>query len=359
MFGKSLNIGSVTLSAPTVLAPMSGITVSPFRRLLRMVSGPSLGLVVTPLISSEGLVRGNERSLAEMAFRPEERPLAVQIFGRDPGSMSEAALMAEAEGADLIDINAGCPAPRVVRGGGGADLMREPDAFEKVVAAVVKAVQVPVTVKMRSGWDATSINAVELARRAEAVGVSAVTVHGRTRRQGYKGHADWELIRRVASAVSVPVIASGDVTSPQRLFGAVTADDGLSGVMVGRGVMKDPWLFLQAACLDDGSAVGDNIMVRDALWRSSENWKRTATYRCPKNHAALLRLYLSLAREDDLSERLCLFLLRALASSMIRGMPGAANLRRNLGGTIRPEDVIDLADKYFGDTGSTHQAAVA
>lgn len=235
-------------SSPFGLAPMAGMTDSIFRRLVKRHGG--CGLVVTEMVSAEGLVRGINRTLEYAEFTDEERPVAVQIFGGDPSRMAAAAQVVEAMGADAVDVNMGCPVPKIAKGHAGCRLMREPDQAAAIVRAMATAVTIPVTVKMRAGWNDREINAPELARRLEQAGVSAIAVHGRTAEQSYGGRSDWDLIARVAAAVSVPVWGNGDCVEAEELLRRYR-QSGVAGVLVGRGVLRNPWLLAQAAALVD------------------------------------------------------------------------------------------------------------
>lgn len=240
-------IGPVPIAKPLVLAPMSGVTDTAFRQMVQEASGGAVGLLVTEFVSIEGLTRQNLKSAMRLAFDPaREHPLAIQIFGGETARMVQAAQMAADAGAAIVDINCGCPAPKVVRRGGGAELMRNCDQLEAIVAEVAKAISIPVTVKIRAGWDHSSINAVEVARRCEAAGAQAIAVHGRTRAQMYTGRADWELVAEVARNVKVPVIGSGDIASPEAALG-VLARSPIRGVMIGRAAIMNPWIFGQIA----------------------------------------------------------------------------------------------------------------
>ncbi len=228
---------------PVALAPMAGITDLPYRR---VVAGFGAGLVVSGMVASREMVvaRGDARARAELGLG--EQCSAVQLAGREPHWMAEAARLVEAGGARLIDINFGCPAKKVTGGQSGAALMREPDRALRLVEAVVGAVRVPVTLKMRLGWDHDSLNAPQIARRAEAAGVRMVTIHGRTRNQLYTGRADWAAIRRVRDAVTIPVLANGDIVDAASARAALDAS-GADGVMVGRGAQGMPWRLAQIA----------------------------------------------------------------------------------------------------------------
>src|SRR5438477_1693905 len=211
----SMKIGSVQLERPFAIAPMAGMTDTAFRRLVKRHGG--CGLVVSEMVSSEGLVRGIDRTLEYAEYTEEERPVSIQIFGGDPEKMAAAAQIVEGMGADVVDVNMGCPVPKIAKHNAGCSLMREPQHAEAVVRAMARAVRIPVTVKMRAGWDAGEINAPELARRMEDAGAAAVAVHGRTAAQSYSGFSDWDLIARVAEGLSIPVFGSGDCVDPEQL----------------------------------------------------------------------------------------------------------------------------------------------
>jgi tRNA-dihydrouridine synthase B len=246
-----MKLGSINLTPPFGLAPMAGMTDTAFRRLVKRRGG--CGLVVTEMVSSEGLVRGIDRTLEYAEYTEEERPVSIQIFGGDPAKMAAAAQIVEGMGADVVDVNMGCPVPKIAKHNAGCSLMREPDHAEAIVAAMAKAVSIPVTVKMRAGWDADEINAPEMARRMENAGASALAVHGRTAAQSYSGVSDWDLIARVAAGVSIPVFGSGDCVEPAQLVEKLR-DGRVSGVLVGRGALRNPWIFEQAAAMARGEA---------------------------------------------------------------------------------------------------------
>ena len=246
---EPLRIGSVALPAPCAVAPMAGMTDSAFRRLVKRHGG--CGLVVTEMVSSEGLVRGIDRTLEYAEFTEEERPVSIQIFGGDPAKMAEAARIVEGLGADIVDVNMGCPVPKIAKHNAGCSLMREPAQAAAVVAAMSRSVRIPVTVKMRAGWNQNEINAPDLARRLEDAGAAAVAVHGRTAAQSYSGFSDWDLIARVAEELTVPVFGSGDCVEPGQIVERLRASS-VRGVLVGRGVLRNPWILSQAADLATG-----------------------------------------------------------------------------------------------------------
>ena len=239
-----MKIGSLSLSDPVALAPMAGMTDTAFRRLVKRRGG--CGLVVTEMVSSEGLVRGIDRTLEYAEYTEEERPVAIQIFGGDPVKMADAAQIVEGMGADIVDVNMGCPVPKIAKHNAGCSLMREPEHAASVIGAMARAVRIPVTVKMRAGWNDLTINAPLLARMVEDAGAAAVAVHGRTAAQSYSGESDWDLISRVAHGLKIPVFGSGDCIDAGQVVSRLRAH-AVSGVLVGRGALRNPWIFRQTA----------------------------------------------------------------------------------------------------------------
>jgi nifR3 family TIM-barrel protein len=227
---------------------MAGMTDTAFRRLVKRHGG--CGLVVTEMVSAEGLVRGIDRTLEYAEYTEEERPISIQIFGGDPDKMAAAAQIVEDMGADIVDVNMGCPVPKIAKHNAGCSLMREPEHAAGVIAKMAKAVNIPVTVKMRAGWNDDERNAPALAKMVEDSGAAAIAVHGRTAAQSYSGTADWDLVTRIADTLTIPVFGSGDCIEPEQIVARMRA--GVEGVLVGRGVLRNPWILSQAADLIAG-----------------------------------------------------------------------------------------------------------
>lgn len=232
-------IGSVELSGPAVLAPMAGVCNLAFRLLCKEQGA---ALVCSEFVSAKALSMGNEKSRRMLAVDPKEHPVSIQIFGNNPEDVRRAAAAVEEAGADIVDFNMGCPVPKVIKAEAGAALMRNPEKAQAIIEAMVRAVSIPVTVKMRAGWDERSIDAVDLARRFEDVGVAAIAVHGRTRDQFRSGFANWDIIARVKEALQIPVFGNGDVTTPELAL-KMLRHTGCDGVMIGRAALGNPWIF--------------------------------------------------------------------------------------------------------------------
>ena len=245
-----MKIGNVELKNAIALAPMAGVTDLPFRLLCKE---QGCGLMYTEMVSAKALLYKNRNTKPLLETRPEEEPVAVQLFGSDPEIMSEMALQLEEGPYAIIDVNMGCPVPKIVNNGEGSALMKDPKLVEQILTALVRAIDKPVTVKIRKGFDDDHVNAVEIAKIAEACGVAAVAVHGRTRAQYYSGQADWDIIAQVKDAVKIPVIGNGDVDSPEKAK-AIMDQTGCDGVMIGRAAEGNPWIFREVVSyLTDGT----------------------------------------------------------------------------------------------------------
>jgi tRNA-dihydrouridine synthase B len=262
-----LKIGELELGEGLILAPMAGITDLSFRRIAKSFD---VDLVTSEMVSSEGLVRNKARTKMLLQSHAEEKPLAIQLFGSDPKVVAEAARIVADEGADIIDLNMGCPVPKVVRQGAGAALLRDVEKIASLVDAVRQAVSIPLTVKTRSGWGQSKINVLEVARVVEDSGADAITIHPRTARQGFSGSADWPLIGKVKQAVNIPVIGNGDVSRPEDV-GKMRKLTQCDGVMIGRGAMGNPWIFKQARQLTN------DWMLFDATWNSTQSRSMAAS----------------------------------------------------------------------------------
>ena len=274
-----MRIGTVQINSKLALAPMAGVTDAAYRQICAELGA---GLTCTELVSAKALCYQDKKSRQLLMPFPGEGPFAAQIFGSDPVCMAEAAqIAAQVSGADFIDINMGCPVGKVVSNGDGSALMKDPEKAARIAEAVVKASPVPVTVKMRRGWDKGSVNAVELSRMLEQVGVSAIAVHGRTRVQMYGGTADWTTIREVKEAVSLPVIANGDVFSPEDAA-RILKQTGADMAMIGRGCFGNPWIFQQAAALLAGEQVPERPSLAERCDTAVRQIELAAQYSCER-----------------------------------------------------------------------------
>lgn len=321
--GSPLRIGSVSIAPRLILAPMSGVTDSAFRRIVRKASGSAVGLMVTEFISVEALTRDSEKSLRMMAFRPEERPIAIQIFGADPDRMARAATLVEQAGADILDVNCGCPVPKVVKRGGGCELMRQPDRLYRILTTIRREVSLPVTLKMRSGWDEKSLNAVEVAAVAEAAGLCMVSIHGRTREQLYRGDADWEIVRQVKNAVSIPVVGSGDIISAKDALRREREFEP-DAIMIGRSALANPWIFRQIEELRRGE-----VSILPSL----------------DSRVELLRTYAAYL-DADYPPTAVAARLRQFAGRVTKGLPSGAALRCAINEARTVESILDLLYRF-------------
>jgi tRNA-dihydrouridine synthase B len=343
-----MKIGSVELPSPFAVAPMAGMTDTAFRRLVKRHGG--CGLVVTEMVSSEGLVRGIDRTLEYAEYTEEERPISIQIFGGDPATMADAARIVEQMGADIVDVNMGCPVPKIAKHNAGCSLMREPAHAASVIRSMSKAVAIPVTVKMRAGWNDAERNAPALARMAEDAGAAAVAVHGRTAAQSYTGSADWDLVAAVARDLSIPVFGSGDCIEPAQIIDRL--GKGVDGVLVGRGVLRNPWILAQAADIAAGrpprKVTGEDrgrflleyidLLLTERL-REPEGFRhvpgQTASPRAGERH-----------------DRWVINKIRALGSWYTKGLDNGSHLRTAINSTDTLGELRRLISGFFAENGS-------
>jgi nifR3 family TIM-barrel protein len=301
---------------------MAGVTDVPFRALLKRRGG--IGLTVSEFISVEGLTRNNPKSKRQMRFHEYERPFAVQIFGGQFARMAMAAEMAEEVGADILDVNCGCPAPKVVKHGGGSGLLKDLPRLETILKEIKKVITIPLTVKIRAGFYDNNRNAVEVARMAEACGVEHIALHGRTKEQAYKGLADWDLVRQVKEAVSVPVSGSGDVLTVEDAFRR-RRETNCDGILIGRGAMANPWIFRQ---------------IEDAL-EGREPFQPTL-----EDKRAVLLEYFELLRAD-MPEFAAIGRMKQLAGQFTKGLHGGARFRQVIYHSHSVTEILERIGDYF------------
>lgn len=316
-----MQIGKLKLDAPLVLAPMAGITDLPFRLICRRLG---CGMTVSEMVSAKGLLYKNVKTTEMLRIDEGERPTAIQLFGSVPKELAEAAKIVEASGADMIDFNMGCPVAKIVNNGEGSALMKNPQLAYDILAAMVDAVQIPVTVKFRAGWDDNHRNAVEIAQAAERAGVSCVAVHGRTRQQFYEGKADWNIIREVKENVKIPVFGNGDI---------FTVDDGLrmlketgvDGLMIGRGADGNPWIFQQLKAVLAGEKQTAAPTIDERLDLAAEHLQMLIDYKGE---------YISVKE------------MRRHISAYLKGMPHAAEFRGRFHKIDTQVDFLQLLAEY-------------
>jgi tRNA-dihydrouridine synthase B len=315
-------IRDVVIDPPLILAPVAGYTDSIFRQVIKSIGG--CGLVVSELVSTEGMTRQQEKTFHLTRFGDAERPISIQIFGSDSVRMAESAAIVEEMGADIVDINLGCPVKKVVKQGGGSGLLRDLPLMERIFKSVREAIRVPLTVKIRSGWDRNSINAVEVLKLAEDCGVEALAIHGRTRSDMFSGQADWKVIARVKENASIPIMGNGDVftsADAERMF----RETGVDGVMIGRGVLSNPWLIRQ--CWDHLS--GQPPMQVSLKERAEFMTK------------FLQRLHLETPSPAALGK------IKKIGGYLSKGFPGSAHLRARIHASHTTSELFEVVQDYF------------
>jgi len=324
MFFEELRIRDVMIRPAHILAPMAGVTDTVFRRFIKRLGG--CGLIMTEFVSSEGMLRQNLRSKRYLYYTPEERPISAQLFGADPDRLAEAARVIEDLGFDLVDLNLGCPAKKVVKCG-GSGLLRDLPLLERILRTIRAVVRIPFTIKLRSGWSDTEIVAQEVARVAEECGVEALAVHPRTRQQGFSGRARWEIIQEVKSQVRIPVIGNGDVVTPQDAL-ALHQQTGCDAVMVGRAASINPWIFRQLS-----------------------DYFRTGTFTEPSDadRYQLIRSYYQMLVGEETPG--AIGKMKQFASWFTHGIRGGAELCRSIQGSASTQEVLDRVDKFFSAPG--------
>ena len=316
-----MQIGEIKLAAPLALAPMAGITDLPFRLICRRLG---CGMTVSEMVSAKGLLYKNVKTTEMLRIDDGERPTAIQLFGSVPEELAEAARMVEASSADMIDFNMGCPVPKIVNNGEGSALMKQPQLAHDILAAMVKAVKIPVTVKFRAGWDDSNRNAVEIAKAVEAAGVSAVAVHGRTRQQFYEGKADWGIIAEVKQAVKVPVFGNGDIFTVEDGL-RMLAETGVDGLMIGRGADGNPWIFRELAAVLRGEERPAAPSLQERLAQAAEHLDMLIDYK---------------------GEHISVKEMRRHISAYLKGLPHAAEFRGRFHKVDTREQFMELLAEY-------------
>jgi nifR3 family TIM-barrel protein len=316
-----MKIGSLILENPLILAPMAGITELPFRRLAKEAG---CALVVTEMVSANGLVHGSKKTAELLASHPAERPVSAQIFGVDPEVMKEGAQMVQSAGADLLDVNLGCSVRKVVRQGAGVALMREPERLEAILRAIRSAISLPLTIKMRTGWEPSGEQAFRVARIAEDCGVDAIAIHPRTATQGFGGRADWSLIARLKESVSIPVIGNGDIQGPDDVM-RMQRETGCDAVMIGRAAIGNPWIFAQT--LD---------LVHASPPRRPDLLERL--------HTVLRYIEYSVSHFGEVR---AVRMLRSRLGWFTKGLPNSSRFRAAIAGLKTRQDMTDAVQAYF------------
>jgi tRNA-dihydrouridine synthase B len=347
---SQLNIGTVEITPATVLAPMAGVTDTVFRRFIRNLGG--CGLIMTEFTSADGVLRAKDKKAKRyLHFYEDEHPISAQLFGSNPQVMAEAARMVEGLGFDLVDLNLGCPAKKVVKCNGGSGLLRDLPAIGRIFEAVRAAVKIPFTVKFRAGWNDDEIVCVELAKMAESCGLCAVALHARTREQGYSGNARWEWISAVKSAVKIPVIGNGDIRSPEDAC-AMVAQTGCDAVMIGRTAPSNPWIFRQIAQynarVQDRRTAEDSVFTAGSLAASEASVRRDGqSYDEPSDYDRyqMIRTYFQMLIEEEMPD--AVGKMKQFASWFTHGVPGGAGLRKSIYETKDEHIILMRVEEFF------------
>jgi len=343
---SSVRFGSVTISPATVLAPMAGVTDTVFRRFIRNLGG--CGLIMTEFTSADGVLRAKDQKAKRyLHFYEDEHPISAQLFGSDPRVMAEAARIVEGLGFDLVDLNLGCPAKKVVKCNGGSGLLRDLPRIGGIFEAVRKAVTIPFTVKFRAGWNDEEIVCVELAKMAEDCGLCAVALHARTREQGYSGNARWEWIAAVKDAVRIPVIGNGDIRSPEDAC-AMVAATGCDAVMIGRTAPANPWIFRQIGQYCEwriSSLIGTSALGCPAGQSPAIAVPKAYDEPSEADRYEMIRTYFRMLIEEELPD--ATGKMKQFASWFTHGVPGGATLRKAIYDSKTAPDILTRVEEFF------------